>query len=78
MGLDDRLVKDQKKAVKKAAEPDPYYESEPDYMAYINRERPVSLDKYEGVFADKDKKSLNRRPSVFDETAIFKTDSEEF
>ena len=73
MNLEDRLVKDQKNSIKRAMEPDPYYESEPDGMAYMKRERPVSLDKNKGIFADEDRKSLNRRPSVFDETAIFRT-----
>ena len=73
MGLDERLVEDHKKAVQKKNEPDPYYESEPDGYMYMNRERNTPLDKNKGVFVDSNEKSLNLRPSVFDETAVFKT-----
>jgi hypothetical protein len=73
MGLEDRLVKDQQNTVKRAAEPDPYYETESDWLTYMEREKTTPLDKNKGVFAEKDRKSLNIRPSVFDETAIFRT-----
>ncbi|MCR4591179.1 MAG: hypothetical protein K5668_10215 [Lachnospiraceae bacterium] len=72
MGLDDRLFKDQKKAVENAAKPDPYYESEPTGLMYKDREGTVPLDSYKGVFSYEDKKSLNTRPSIFDSTAVFK------
>ncbi|MBR2186142.1 MAG: hypothetical protein IJ857_02260 [Lachnospiraceae bacterium] len=73
MGLEDRLVKDQQNTVKRAAEPDPYYETESDWLTYMEREKTTPLNKNKGVFAEKEERSLNKRPSVFDETAIFRT-----
>ena len=73
MGLEDRLIKDQQKAVKNRNAPDPYYESEPTGMEYKDREKQPFLNDYKGVFAEKDEKAINKMPSVFDATTIFDT-----
>lgn len=73
MSLEDRLIKDQKKAIKRMSDPDPYYESEPSWMEYKDREKRPSLNKEKGVFEDEDLKSLNTRPSVFDASIVFDT-----
>ena len=69
MTLDERLIKD----IKRKPAKDPYYEDEPDYEGYIeHEERRSSLNEYQGVFVSADQKAINRRPSVFDRTAVFK------
>ncbi len=73
MRLNDRLVKDQQRVEKAKTLPDPYYDSEAAWMEYKDREKETPLDRYKGVFAVEDKKSLNTRPSVFDATTVFKT-----
>ena len=73
MGLDDRLFRDQRRVQKNMNAPDPYYDSEPDWMIYKERERNAPIDREKGVFTDTDRKSLNKRPSIFDETAVFRT-----
>ena len=72
MNLDERLNKDNKRKPVK----DPYYEDEPDYAGYIVRERSTSLNQYRGVFTSKDEEAINRRPDVFERTAIFKVSGE--
>ena len=67
MNLDERLDK----MAKKKPSGDPYYQDEPDGLAYMPREKRPFLNEEKGVFASKDK-SLNTAPSVFDATAIFK------
>ena len=71
MNLDDRLTKDGVKKLKVLK--DPYYEDEPDYAAYIEHEKRPSLNEYRGVFVSSDETSINKRPNVFDRTAVFKT-----
>ncbi|MBQ7724846.1 MAG: hypothetical protein K6A90_13910 [Lachnospiraceae bacterium] len=74
MNLDERLNKDSKRKPEK----DPYYEDEPDYAAYIERERHPSLNEYRGVFTSKDEKAINRRPDVFERTAVFKVSGDNY
>ena len=68
MNLDERLDK----MAKKKPSGDPYYQDEPDGMAYMPWEKRPFLNEEKGVFASKEEKSLNKAPSVFDATAIFK------
>ncbi len=70
MNLDERLNKSNKPKTDK----DPYYAEEPDWMIYKNAEKQPFLNENEGVFALKDRAALNTAPSVFESTAVFKTD----
>ncbi len=73
MGLDDRLYKDQQRVNRINSLPDEYYEAEADWLMYKEKEKTDSINRNKGVFAESDRKSLNTRPSVFDETAVFRT-----
>ncbi len=73
MGLDDRLYKDQQRVNKIQKLPDEYYDEDADWLLYKEREKEDSLNRNKGAFAQSDRKSLNTRPSVFDETAVFRT-----
>lgn len=73
MNLDERLNKDSKKKPEK----DPYYEDEPDYAPYIEREKRPSLNEYKGVFTSEER-SINKRPDVFERTAVFKVSGDNY
>ncbi|MCR5773939.1 MAG: hypothetical protein K6G42_02520 [Lachnospiraceae bacterium] len=75
MNLDDRLNSDSKRAQAKADASDGYYAEEPDWLIYKEREKMPWLNKDKGVFTETDKKSLNKRPSVFEATTVFDTGS---
>ncbi|MCR4658601.1 MAG: hypothetical protein K5770_20575 [Lachnospiraceae bacterium] len=62
------------KNLRKAPQTDPYYEEEPDWMEYKDREAQESLNSEQGVFAVKDKTSINTAPSVFERGVVFSTE----
>lgn len=68
MNLDERLKRDSEKK----PEGDPYYDEEPDYAGYLPFEKMPFINDYKGVFKAKDEDSINKRPDVFERTAVFK------
>ena len=68
MNLEERLNKDAKKKVQR----DPYYDEEPDYAGYIEFEKKPFINEYKGVFDSADRDSINKRPDVFERTAVFR------
>ncbi len=46
-------------------------------MAYEKRPKRTSLDRYRGVFVNKDLDGINTRPDIFERTAVFHTSSSE-
>ncbi len=76
MSLTDRLIKDTEN-VRRANAKDPYYEDE-EYYTYMQRERDLSyLNDRKDVFHKRvDDQAINRMESVFDRTAVFRTDTD--
>ncbi len=77
MELDDRLLRELRKNEQAAANKDPYYMDDPDWMIYENRERDIPLNEFRGIYDVTDERSINKAPSVFDKGTIFKTGASE-
>ena len=73
MGLDERLIKDNRKKTGMANRGDSYYEDEPDWLMYDEKKKRPDFNKDEGVFANTDRQAINTRKSVFDSQAVFKS-----
>ncbi len=74
MALDDRLLGNIRSIDKKAARQNLYYAEEPDWMIYDERKAPGSINDYKGITEEKDLKSINTAPSVFEKGTIFHTE----
>ncbi len=59
---------------KKTPQKDPYYDEDPDWMEYKERSTPEAINSERGVFALKDKTSINTAPSVFERGVVFTTE----
>ena len=56
---------------------DPYYAEEPDWMEYLERDRPEYLNREKGVYEVKDESSINTAASVFEKGVVFSTGERE-
>ncbi len=76
MSLTDRLIKDTER-VRQINAKDPYYEDE-EYYSYMNRKRELSSlnDRKDTFHKRVDDQAINRMESVFDRTAVFRTNSD--
>lgn len=75
MQLTDRLIRDTgRKNIEKNALP---FEEEEDTMSYASRDRQKPLNQQAGVFHQQKLEGINTRRSVFDETAVFRTEEKE-
>ena len=72
MEIDERLLREMRKN-EQAANRDPYYAEEPDWMIYQKRERSAPLNEEGGIYRKKDDVSINTAPSVFEKGTIFRT-----
>lgn len=71
MRLTDRLIKDTEK---KQNAQRPIEEDEEETMTYQERRPIVSLNAAPGVFESKMERGINSEKSIFDKTAIFRTE----
>ena len=74
MDLDDRLLGNLRKIDRDHESQNLYYAEEPDWMIYETRKKETPLNAYRGVFTEKDERSINTAPSVFEKGTLFKTD----
>lgn len=76
MFLDDKLVQ-RERTLKRERDrklfPDDDDETDEEWLMYAEREKQPYFNKNRGVFEQTDKKAINSAPSVFDQTAVFKT-----
>lgn len=75
MQLTERLIRDTgMKMKRKNALPS---EEEEDTMSYASRDRQKPLNRQAGVFHQQKLEGINTAGSVFDETAVFRTEKKE-
>lgn len=75
MQLTERLIRDTgMKMKRKNALP---FEEEEDTMSYASRDRQKPLNRQAGVFNQQKLEGINTAGSVFDETAVFRTEKKE-
>lgn len=75
MQLTERLIRDTgMKMKRKNALP---FEEEEDTMTYASRDRQKPLNRQTGVFHQQKLEGINTGRSVFDETAVFRTEKKE-
>ncbi|MDE5590600.1 MAG: hypothetical protein K2J60_15915 [Acetatifactor sp.] len=75
MQLTERLIRDTGvKMKRKSALPS---EEEEDTMTYASRDRQKPLNRQAGVFHQQKLEGINTAGSVFDETAVFRTEKKE-
>lgn len=75
MQLTERLIRDTGvKMKRKNALP---FEEEEDTMTYASRDRQKPLNRQAGVFHQQKLEGINTAGSVFDETAVFRTEKKE-
>ena len=75
MQLTERLIRDTgAKMKRKNALPS---EEEEDTMTYASRDRQKPLNRQAGVFHQQKLEGINTAGSVFDETAVFRTEKKE-
>ncbi|MDE6640483.1 MAG: hypothetical protein K2K63_08165 [Acetatifactor sp.] len=75
MQLTERLIRDTgMKMKRKNALPS---EEEEDTMSYASRDRQKPLNRQAGVFQQQKLEGINTAGSVFDETAVFRTEKKE-
>ena len=73
MRIDDRLVKQNRELAKKRKQ---QLEEDEEWMTYAVRQRMTPINKDKGVFPE-ESSGINTRESVFDRTAIFRTQGDE-
>ncbi len=78
MKLTERVLNEGKRAIREKKDKKDFWENEEDNMGYMYEDAPKwkPLNEDEGVFANKDDKSINTAPSVFERTALFRVTRE--
>ena len=79
MKLTERVLRDEKRNLQEKKRKFDFWEDEADAMGYAYESPPKMrfLNEEQGVFANKDETSINTAPSVFDRTAIFRTNKDQ-
>lgn len=78
MRLTERVLNEEKRSIREKKEKKVFWENEEDNMGYMYEDAPKwkPLNEDEGVFANKDYKSINTAPSVFERTTLFRVTKE--
>ncbi len=78
MRLTERVLNEEKRSIREKKEKKVFWENEEDNMGYMYEDAPKwkPLNEDEGVFANKDDKSINTAPSVFERTTLFRVTKE--
>jgi len=78
MRLTERVLNEEKRSIREKKEKKVFWENEEDNMGYMYEDAPKwkPLNEDEGVFVNKDDKSINTAPSVFERTTLFRVTKE--
>ncbi len=74
MKLTERVLKEKKRNEQEKKDKTQFWQNEEDNMGYMYEDAPrwKPLNEDGGVFANKDDKSINTAPSVFERTTLFR------
>ena len=78
MKLTERVLNEEKRNLREKKKKKDFWENEEDNMGYMYEDAPkwMPLNEEGGVFANKDDKSINTAPSVFERTTLFRVTNE--